>query len=179
MLVNKRDRLGTVRPNETDSYGVSLLVPPIPPTDEVSSNICKVSYAVRVVGTVARHHKDILLVIPITIGTYPILDNLHITSHPTERNEHGDYVFPIANESMPAQQRPVLSQRLTVQLPPPTIEDHAPRTPAPPYSAISVTPYPEDGKFDHSFIEFQNERLFMKITHRTIIHYTISRSANV
>lgn len=42
------ETMGGCRSNQNDFYRINLRVPPIPPTDDMTSNICKVRYNIRV-----------------------------------------------------------------------------------------------------------------------------------
>ncbi|KAJ6636592.1 Arrestin domain-containing protein 3 [Pseudolycoriella hygida] len=59
--------------NQSQSRTVNITVPPVPPTDESTSNIVKVSYLLRIKGCADCCREDPVLDLPITIGTYPIL----------------------------------------------------------------------------------------------------------
>lgn len=95
--------------NQSETYTLSIAVPSLPPTDESTSNIVKVSYLLQVqicefnlitymcsrvfyeqiLGSSFFGADDILLTIPIKIGTYPILVNsTTITQQPTMSNDH-------------------------------------------------------------------------------------------
>ncbi|KAJ6645788.1 Arrestin domain-containing protein 17 [Pseudolycoriella hygida] len=62
--------------NTNDVISVNFLVPPIPPTDLSSSNVIKVSYKLKVIALIGACHRDPKVFIPITIGTYPLRDNV-------------------------------------------------------------------------------------------------------
>lgn len=86
ILICEKQNIGLSQVNTFYTYHGSLVIPPLPPTDETSSSVCKVRYLLRVLGAVSCCHNDVMLEFPITIGSYPILDNMHITSYPTVRN---------------------------------------------------------------------------------------------
>ncbi|XP_055312571.1 arrestin domain-containing protein 17-like [Sitodiplosis mosellana] len=69
----KRDILGS-DVNQEKMFRVNLEIPPIPPTDEDASNIVKVGYTIRITGKKIGRHKNLVLYLPIIIGTFPILD---------------------------------------------------------------------------------------------------------
>lgn len=48
ILICEKSRIGRSRMYSVESYRVSLLIPPIPPTDTDSSKICKVRYFLQV-----------------------------------------------------------------------------------------------------------------------------------
>lgn len=102
ILICEKQNIGLSEVNSFYTYRESLVIPPIPPTDETTSNVCKVRYILRVRGGVSCCHSDVLLEFPITIGSYPILDNMHLTSYPTGRNEDGEYEFPVNLPSAPS-----------------------------------------------------------------------------
>lgn len=52
----------------------NILVPSIPPTDNTTSSLIKVQYFVRIIGSVACCHSNPVVLLPIIIGSYPILD---------------------------------------------------------------------------------------------------------
>ncbi|XP_055312538.1 arrestin domain-containing protein 17-like [Sitodiplosis mosellana] len=56
---------------------VNFEIPPVPPTDCVSSNIIHIEYAIHITGSVGFCHGDPVIKIPIKIGTYPIQDGAH------------------------------------------------------------------------------------------------------
>ncbi|KAG4069557.1 hypothetical protein HA402_006923 [Bradysia odoriphaga] len=67
------NRCGGCAKNQAKTYKINVTVPPVPPTDESTSNIVKVTYRLRVRGSAGCCREDPVLDIPITIGTYPIL----------------------------------------------------------------------------------------------------------
>lgn len=120
--------------NSTKSFRESLVIPPTPPTDEHTSNICKVRYVLRITGAIKGCHRDIVLDLPVTIGSYPILDELNITSYPTEVNDDAARrLLPIAAPAQP---------QYTGHDAPPAYADNA----------VASSPYPDYGKF-HSMKE--------------------------
>lgn len=54
---------------------VLLQVPAGPPTDSMSSTICRIRYEVEVRTDVGNCHEFPVLRLPITIGTFPLLDS--------------------------------------------------------------------------------------------------------
>ena len=56
------------------SYRANLLVPPIPPTDDSPSNICRVKYFVRILGPTGWWIKDADFGITVVIGSFPLYD---------------------------------------------------------------------------------------------------------
>ncbi|KAJ6636531.1 Arrestin domain-containing protein 3 [Pseudolycoriella hygida] len=58
--------------NVSRAYTLSIVVPPVPPTDESTSNIVKVSYQLQIQGSANCFREDPILIFPIKIGTYPI-----------------------------------------------------------------------------------------------------------
>ncbi|XP_055324752.1 uncharacterized protein LOC129579111 [Sitodiplosis mosellana] len=61
---------------ENETIFVNIPIPPIPPTDLLTSNIVKVRYWMRFVGSIdSIFHSNPILDLPITIGTYPIQDD--------------------------------------------------------------------------------------------------------
>lgn len=110
-MICENEYVGVADVNTFKSYRDSLVIPAIPPTDEITSNVCKVQYVLRVIGAVSYCHNDVVLEFPIKIGTYPILDELHITSYPTTRRQSSRlYEFPVS-------QRPDLAVDAVSKLP--------------------------------------------------------------
>ncbi|KAG4069598.1 hypothetical protein HA402_009538 [Bradysia odoriphaga] len=73
---------------QSKTYRLPITVPALPPTDESTSNIVKVSYRLQVQGSAGCLRNDPVLVFPIKIGTFPILLNhTAITQQPTVPRE--------------------------------------------------------------------------------------------
>ncbi|XP_055302464.1 arrestin domain-containing protein 17-like [Sitodiplosis mosellana] len=89
--IRKLERISIVRTKtqgcekyQDRTFLVDIPVPPIPPTDFSTSNIVKVRYCMRIVGFIDSmlcHHEDPTLEFPITIGTYPIRDDMKINNN--------------------------------------------------------------------------------------------------
>lgn len=54
IMICEQNRIGLSPINTMKAFRTSLIVPPIPPTDELASNVCKVRYIVRVSGSPAK-----------------------------------------------------------------------------------------------------------------------------
>lgn len=48
VMICEKGNIGVSRTNTSDSWRAQLVIPPIPPSDETTSNICKVHYILRV-----------------------------------------------------------------------------------------------------------------------------------
>lgn len=53
---------------------VSLIVPPGPPTDTGTSNVCRIRYEIEVKANVGRCSEFPSIRVPVTIGTIPFVD---------------------------------------------------------------------------------------------------------
>lgn len=118
------------------SYLAPLKLPALPPTDEKSSNICKVRYILRVTGKSSGCNPNMVIEIPITIGTYPLRDD------DGDAGDAGDAAAATTNAT-PA------TSTITPTAPP--IYDAIQFIPLSPLSekpsAPPSAPYPEYGKF--------------------------------
>ena len=56
----------------TGQVAISLVVPPIPPTNTSSCKVLKVAYELKVLAKVSGAHRNPFVTIPITIGTTPL-----------------------------------------------------------------------------------------------------------
>ena len=56
----------------TGQVAISLVVPPIPPTNINSCKVLKVAYELKVLAKVSGAHRNPFVTIPITIGTIPL-----------------------------------------------------------------------------------------------------------
>lgn len=70
---------------ERKSYQASLLVPPIPPTDDSLSNICRVKYFMRVLGPTGWWIRDARFCVIVVIGTKPLYDSNTPQVEPTSK----------------------------------------------------------------------------------------------
>lgn len=70
IVIEKNQTVGCPQRSELDLH-VDMIVPSVPPTDCITSNVCKVAYSIRVVGLVSGCHSNPELIIPIVIGTVP------------------------------------------------------------------------------------------------------------
>lgn len=70
IVIEKNLTAGCSQRSELDLH-VDMIVPSVPPTDCITSNVCKVAYSIRVVGLVSGCHSNPELIIPIVIGTVP------------------------------------------------------------------------------------------------------------
>ncbi|CAO1405614.1 unnamed protein product [Diamesa tonsa] len=94
----------------TGQVAISLVVPPIPPTNISSCKVLKVAYELKVLAKVSGAHRNPFVTIPITIGTIP----LSFDNRPAPNLNPNT---SIASSSYPT--APVLDSR---DLPPPSYE---------------------------------------------------------
>ncbi|KAG4069549.1 hypothetical protein HA402_006915 [Bradysia odoriphaga] len=98
-----------IKKNQAEQLTVLLLVPPGPPTDLSSSTICKVRYDIEVKTYISYFRNYPKIRIPITVGTYPLIEN------PPPKNQ-----FSIANQSYSTPSAPLSG--LGTDIDPPTYE---------------------------------------------------------
>lgn len=63
--------------NKQENYTVDILIPSLPPTDLTTSSVCRVKYEIQIVAEVNCCHNSPELIIPITIGSIPFIENYH------------------------------------------------------------------------------------------------------
>ncbi|XP_055296096.1 arrestin domain-containing protein 1-like isoform X2 [Sitodiplosis mosellana] len=98
----ERDAIAEVQtrgcfPQQKQAYTVNILVPPTPPTDVTTSKIVHVKYHLRIEGLTGCCHINPTITIPITIGSYPILDQppeyvaiMNAITHSTNQNPNSN-----------------------------------------------------------------------------------------
>lgn len=75
---------------------------------EIDPNILPTTYSMslfKVIGPISGCHNDATVEIPITIGSYPILDEPNTHGFPTAPSS-GGYIFPVSTETGPIVQQP-------------------------------------------------------------------------
>jgi hypothetical protein len=101
---------GGVRASGSGEIKISLLVPPIAPTNVDFCKILTTSYQLRVVAKVSGAHKNPHLNIPITIGTVPIRASIQVPTYDAIMNNS------IPSGSLQPSAPPI------IDLPPPSYE---------------------------------------------------------
>lgn len=129
------------------SYVTPLKLPAIPPTDEKSSNICKVRYILRVTAKETGCNPNTVVEIPITIGTYPINDD--VANNTNTQSVAGPSTMPPTAPPISDAVEFVPLSPLSVNAP-----NLKPSAPCP--------PYPEDGEMTFAFVCMKN-LLYSKI----------------
>lgn len=147
VLICESREFGRSLPYKSAAFRESLVIPPLPPTDEVTSKICKTRYTLKLIGKTSSLHRDIDFDFPITIGSYPILEELNITSYPTQEPVAATAHIPNGVTAEPTQ---ATVQRRILPIAWPT---YAPTAPMPDVAtnpranAQPSAPFPDDGKF--------------------------------
>ncbi|XP_055296146.1 arrestin domain-containing protein 3-like [Sitodiplosis mosellana] len=86
--------------NEEVTTRVDIRLPSVPPTDLSASNIIKFGYSIRITACVSCCYNDPVLEVPITIGTYPLQDNVPPLNVPT-LHPHSIQVNAVADPITP------------------------------------------------------------------------------
>lgn len=154
--------------SDTKFLRVNLKVPPIPPSDDMTSNICKVRYYLHIKAPTSCCRDDLELDLPITIGSFPLSDS-------GPRALATQYVPPATSTTTPYPYQIVTQQPIAPSAPSDPLlagNDPCPSYPGGPPSALPTivstnkpiqprsvapsAPYPDTGIFVYDFLGFLN-----------------------
>ena len=122
--------------SESKTLRANLEIPPIPPTDRRASSICNIRYFLRVKGPTGGCRNDVIIDLPITIGSIPISEET--------------MAMNVSTTTQPRAQ--VFTEQPTAPLLPGSDNDPSPPYPAgEPGPSAPSAPYPGDGESNSDY----------------------------